>query len=200
MKNKGFTLIEILIALAVFTIIASFTASILSQILQIKEQSQEQVEKINNLQLVISLLNKDIKQILERPVRGNQLHMFPSFIGQPDYVEFTRDGHFNPLYNENRSNLIRVAYICKNQTLVRRVWDRLDSPDRDKYQDSILLDSLKKCEFAYIGMHHNIMPNWYQYTIKRDNKSITTPLPIAIQFSFNQDKIGYTKLNFMVSL
>lgn len=199
MKNKGFTLIEILIALAVFAIIASFTASILSQVLQIKEQSKEQISKINNLQLAIALLSKDIKQIVNRSVRGNQMHLFPSFIGQSDYVEFTRGGNVNPGFIENRSTLIRVAYICKNQNLIRRIWLVLDTPDRDRYHDTIMLDSLKKCEFAYIGMHNNIQPNWYQYTINRGRQTITTPLPEAVQFIFNQDKIGYTRLNFKVT-
>lgn len=199
MKNKGFTLIEILIAIAVFAIIAGFTSTILSQILQIKENSKEQINKINDLQLTISLLSKDIKQIQERPVRGNQMHLFPSFIGQSDYLEFTRGGNVNPQAIENRSTLIRVAYICKNHSLIRRIWSALDAPDRDIYKDTVMLNSLKKCEFSYVGMHQNIMPNWYQYTIKKDNKNITSPLPEAVQFKFNQEKVGAIKLYFKVT-
>lgn len=199
MKNKGFTLIEILIAITVFAIIAGFTSSILSQILQIKDSSKDQIDKINNLQLVISLLSKDIKQIHERPVRGNQMHLFPSFIGQSDYLEFTRGGNVNPQALENRSTLIRVAYLCKNNNLIRRVWSVLDAPDRDIYKDTIMLNYLKKCEFSYVGMHQNIMPNWYQYTIRKDNKNITSPLPEAVQFKFNQEKIGGIKLYFKIT-
>lgn len=199
MKNKGFTLIEILIAIAVFAIIAGLTSSTLSQILQIKDNSKEQIAKINNLQLVISLLSKDIKQIHERPVRGNQMHLFPSFIGQADYLEFTRGGNVNPQALENRSTLVRIAYLCKENNLIRRVWSVLDAPDRDIYKDTIMLNSLKKCEFAYVGMHQNIMPNWYQYTIRKDNKNVTSPLPEAVQFKFNQEKIGGITLYFKIT-
>ncbi len=199
MKSKGFTLLEILIAIAIFAIIASITSSILYQTLQVKENSTEQISKINELQLALSILTQDIKQIIERPIRGNKMHLFPSFIGQNDYLEFTRGGNTNPNAYENRSTLIRVAYLCKNRKLIRRIWSELDTPDRERYQNTVILKDLKKCEFAYVGMHQNIMPTWYQYTTKRNNEDITNPLPEAVQLILNQEHLGLIKLNFIVS-
>lgn len=204
MKNKikyiqGFTLLEILIAIAVFAIIASLTSSILSQIVQIKDKSSEQISKINDLQLAIALMSKDIKQTVERPVRGNQMHLFPSFIGEKDYLEFTTAGNVNPGSLENRSTMLRVAYLCKNKELIRRTWPVLDSPDRDDYLDTIILKSLQKCKFSYIGMHQRINPTWYQYTLKKDKENMTTPLPQAVRFLGKEDKLGGFKLDFKVS-
>ncbi|MDF1758770.1 MAG: type II secretion system minor pseudopilin GspJ [Legionellaceae bacterium] len=198
MKNKGFTLIEIVIAIAVFAIIASITSSILYQSFQIKERSHSQADLINELQLAIALLDRDAKQIVERPVRGNQMHLFPSFIGQEDYLEFTRGGTVNPMASENKSTLTRVAYLCKRNSLIRRIWSNLDSPDRDNYHDTIMLNNLKYCSFAYVGLHQNIVPSWHQYSTRRRGKTITTPLPKAIQLTLNVNKLGKVKLAFII--
>lgn len=198
MKNKGFTLIEIIIAVAVFAVIASISASVLLNSLKTKQRSYSQIETINQLQLAISLFSKDSRQIVTRPVRGNHMHLFPSFIGEKDYLEFTRGGDINPNAAEQRSTLIRIAYLCKDDNLVRRIWPVLDSPDRDVYQDTTLLSNLKNCKFAYVGMHQNVMPNWYQYTTRQNNKTITTPLPEAIQLSLNLQTLGKIKQNFKI--
>lgn len=198
MKNKGFTLIEIIIAVAVFAVIASISSSVLLNALKTKQRSYRQIETINQLQLAISLLGKDSRQIITRPVRGNQMHLFPSFIGEKDYVEFTRGGDINPKAAEQRSTLVRIAYLCKDDNLIRRIWPVLDAPDRDVYQDTILLEKLKDCKFAYVGMHQNVMPNWYQYTTRQNNKTITTPLPEAIQLSLDLQSLGKIKQNFKI--
>lgn len=198
MNNKGFTLIEILIALTIFAIIGAITSSILYQSFKIKERTNIQSELINQLQLTISLLDKDIGQIVERPIRGNQMHLFPSFIGQSDYLEFTRGGVVNILGIEKRSTLKRIAYLCKNQQLIRRIWSQLDIPDRDIYHDTIMLNNLKKCSFTYIGLHQNIVPTWYQYKIKKNNDFTTTPLPKAIQLNLNIKQLGGIELAFKI--
>jgi general secretion pathway protein J len=198
MNNRGFTLIEIVIAIAIFAIIASISSSILYQSFQIKERSVIQSNKINNLQLAISLLDKDFKQVIERPVRGNEMHLFPSFIGQKDYVEFTRGGAVNPMSSEKRSTLKRIAYLCKNGRLVRRVWAKLDTPNRDIYHDTTMLHNLNKCSFAYIGLHQNIVPTWYQYSSRKNNKTINTPLPKAVQLTIKINGLGGSKFAFML--
>ena len=189
-KNHGFTLIEIIIALTIFAIIATITASVLYQNTKIKERLEISANQFSQMQLAFSMLDKDIKQIVERQIRGNEMHLFPAFIGNPQYIEFTRGGIYNPMNLENRSTLKRIAYLCKRKQLIRRTWPILDTPNRQEYQDKILLTNVKKCTFKYIGMHNNIVPEWHQYTIRRQNQSITSPLPIAIQLSLNIEALG----------
>lgn len=196
MKNKGFTLLEIVIAVAVFAVIASISSSVLYQSLQTKERSNQKVNLINAMQLTFAIFSKDTRQIVTRPVRGNQMHLFPSFIGESDYLEFTRGGDVNPSAIEQRSTLVRVAYLCKDNDLIRRIWNQLDTTDRDAYQDKILLSNLKFCSFAYIGMHQNIMSSWYQYTSRRKNITTTSPLPEAVQLTLNIQNMGKIKQNF----
>ena len=177
-------------------LLQGITSSVLYQSLQIEKRSNEKMNLINNMQLTFSLFSKDTHQIVTRSVRGNQMHLFLSFIGESDYLEFTRGGNVNPNAEQKRSTLVRVAYLCKDHNFIRRIWEQLDTPDRDNYQDHILLTNLKSCSFAYIGMHQNVVPTWYQYTGKKQNKVIFSPLPAAIQLTLNCATMGKIKQDF----
>lgn len=189
MKSKGFTLIEIIIALAIFATIAVITSSVLYQSFQIKERVTIQSTRINSLQFAIALIQRDIDQLVQRSVRGNQMHLFPAFIGQSTYLEFTRAGNVNPMSLKKRSTLQRVAYVCDNHRLIRRVWTKLDTPDRDDYKDTVLLHNLKTCSYAYMGLHLNIVPTWLRDSLIPDKEG-NTPLPKAIQFTLSLNDLG----------
>lgn len=182
--------------MAIFAIIASITSAVLYQSLQTEKRSNEKINLINNMQLAFALFSKDTRQIVTRSVRGNQMHLFLSFIGESDYLEFTRGGNVNPNAEEKRSTLVRIAYLCKDGNFVRRIWEQLDTPNRDNYQDHILLTNLKSCAFAYIGMHQNVVPTWYQYTSNKKNQISYSPLPEAIQLTLNCAMMGKINQNF----
>lgn len=197
MNNRGFTLIEIIIALTIFATIAVITSSVLYQSFQIRERVTIQSEQLNTLQLALTLLQRDTEQLISRPVRGNEMHLFPAFIGQTSYLEFTRGGAVNPMSVEQRSTLKRMAYICKRGKLIRRIWAQLDTPDREDYHDSILLNNLKNCSFAYMGSHQNITPVWYQDT-SRESAGKKVSLPKAIQLTLTLKNWGQMVLLYVI--
>lgn len=191
MNNRGFTLIELIIALMVFATIATLTSSILYQSFQTRERITIQADRLNALQLAVTLIQRDLIQIIARPIRGNEMHLFPALIAQANYLEFTRGGAVNPAGIEQRSTLKRVAYLCKKTRLIRRNWDLLDMPNHDSYHDEILLDNLTGCAFAYLKKPNNFIPNWYPNP--RNDKS---PHPSAIQFNLKLKDWGPMSLLF----
>lgn len=183
----GFTLIEILIALAVFAILATITSSAIYHAFNTRARVTLQADRLSALQLAIAILHRDTQQIVARSVRGNKLNISRPFVGQPHYFEFTRGGHANPNGLERRSTLTREAFLCHDSQLIRRRWDTLDGPSRSLYQDRILLDNLTKCQFAYLAQNQQMLPDWKAAT-----------LPAAIQLSANVTNWGKISLLFMV--
>ncbi|HBI21432.1 MAG TPA: type II secretion system protein GspJ [Legionella sp.] len=191
----GFTLIEILIALAVFAILAAITSSAIYHAFNTRTRVTLQADRLSSLQLAIAILNQDTQQIVARSVRRNQ-HLSAAFIGQPHYVEFTRGGHTNPDGRERRSTLIRVAFLCTDTALIRRRWDMLDSPSRNAYQDKILLDHLTKCQFAYLAQNQQLSSHWTKSAVQPNQP--VAPLPAAIQFTAHVTDWGKMSLLFQV--
>ncbi len=189
MNNRGFTLIEIIIALAIFAIIATITSSLLVQSVHLQERVSAHSERLSQIDLAIALLQQDIVQLIPRAVRGNEMHLFPPIIGQAKYFEFTRGGATNPMGIEKKSSLIRVAYVCEQHQLIRRIWQQLDTPDRSHYHDAILLKNLKNCSIEYLGLHNNLVSSWYQEPPQPHRpKPVFLPKAIKITIAFDQNQ------------
>ncbi|KTD20418.1 general secretion pathway protein J [Legionella lansingensis] len=185
-KEKGFTLLEILIALAVFAILASITSSVLYYSFNTKTRVNQQADRLNELQLAIILIERDTKQVIPRAIRGNEMHLFPVFVGHPQYLEFTRLGIANPGGQEKRSHLKRVAYVCQDNKLLRRTWHVLDTTNRNDYEDKVLLSNLTGCRFAYLNHSLEVLSEWRENAVQQNQRA--EPLPKAIQFNLALNK------------
>jgi general secretion pathway protein J len=195
-KPKGFTLIEILIALAVFAILATITTSVLYNAFTTRSRVNEQSERLNELQLAISLIQQDTSQVVERAIRGTDMRLFSSFIGQPNYLEFTRDGNVNPGSTEKRSTLKRIAYVCKEGALIRRTWSSLDSINRNTYEDKQLLAQLADCHFGYLNQSLQVLPEWREQAVNLNQRR--EPFPKAIQVNVTLRDQGEINLLFII--
>jgi len=195
-KAKGFTLIEILIALTVFAILATLTSSILYYSFNTRTRVNAQAERLNSLQLAVSIMQQDITQIVARAIRGNEMRLFPVIIGRTDYLEFTRDGALNPLSQEKRSTLTRVALVCHDQQLLHRTWENLDSVDRNKYEDKVLVDNVKQCHINYFNNSLQVLNEWRENAVTQNQ--IQEPFPKAIQVNLILNDWGSMNLLFTI--
>ncbi|CDZ78397.1 PilD-dependent protein PddD [Legionella massiliensis] len=191
-KIAGFTLLEILIALAVFAIIATITSSTLYQTFNTKTRLTEQTERLNSLQLALILLERDTQQIILRDVRNDESHVYPAFIGESQYFEFTRTGIANPGSINKQSILQRVAILCKGNKLVRRSWPTLDTTSRNSYEDKVLIDQISGCDFAYLNNNLQSLKEWHANAVQANQK--VEPMPKAIQMNL---KLEWGKLNYL---
>jgi general secretion pathway protein J len=172
-QTGGFTLIEVLVALAVFAILASLTASIMYSSFNTKARVSIQAERLVNLQLAYILLGRDINQITKRAIRTDHMRLSPAFIGQNNYAEFTRSGLTNPNSAEKRSTMKRIGLECKNGKLIRRSWDRLDLVNKKNLEERILITGVKQCKFNYLSKDNQYLNEW----------RITDKLPKGVMIS-----------------
>lgn len=109
--NKGFTLIEALLAIFIFSWIGLGAYQILDQITRAKETSLRQSDRLSSFQRLNWRLSQDFRQMIVRPIvdeRGDK-QSWLVHEGEEFLIEFTRQGWSNPL-NWPRSDLQRVAY------------------------------------------------------------------------------------------
>jgi general secretion pathway protein J len=197
MKIKnGYTLLEVLVALTVFAILATITASAMYNAFNTRARVSVQANQLNELQVAIAIIERDTQQIIERNVFANDMQQSPPFVGESNYLEFTRGGSVNPIAVERRSTLKRVAYICAGKKLIRRGWDNLDIPNRKNHEDKVLLDHLETCSFAYLSNSRQVLPDWRPYAVQQTQKEET--IPIAIQLKATVADWGNMSLLFIV--
>ena len=194
--QRGFTLIEILIALSLFALIAGMTAAAMYQAFNARARLSAESDRLSNIQLALSLIQQDVRSITARNTYSNDFHLFPAFIGRSAYIEFTRDGLTNPGGINKRSTLQRVAYLCQDDRLVRRSWQATDMSEREQYHDQTLLSHLKACHFGFLHQSLQIFQEWDGIEQNRKNEMIS--LPKAIQFNVTLEDGGEGPLLFAI--
>ncbi|OAI11688.1 type II secretion system protein GspJ [Methylomonas lenta] len=138
--SRGFSLLEILIAMAIFAIMASMAYAGLRGVLQARELTEKHSETIAQLQQLMYLLNEDLSQAVSRSVRDELGSDEPAFSGGDGQtlLTFTRNlPDWSGL--STRSNLQRIRYVNENGMLYRQVWTTLDRTQQSQYRRKKIL-------------------------------------------------------------
>lgn len=129
-RNAGFTLLELLVAMSVFAVLALLAYGGLSGMLNTRAQSDEHAAALRELQLAYRTLERDLEQWVPRNVRDEFGQEQPALSAGMEIgaaLELTHGGWRNPA-EQPRSTLQRIAYSVQDDALVRSAWLNLDRP------------------------------------------------------------------------
>jgi general secretion pathway protein J len=135
-RNQGFTLIEVLVAIAIFAALSVSAYQILNQVQRSNAQSIEHTERLKSIQRAVVLLNNDFRQIALRQFRINGEALSAQLLLAEDGLldseskglMFTRLGWQNPQQMFPRGEISKVGYRIQNETLERVWWRYPDTP------------------------------------------------------------------------
>jgi len=125
--QAGFTLLEILVAMAVFAIMAGMAYSGLHTVLATRNSTEARAETLAQWQRFVYILNEDLMQALPRGVRDELGSTQLAFSGGNDnnLLSLTR-GVADWSGQSQRSRLQRVEYRLEADGVYRQVWPVLD--------------------------------------------------------------------------
>ena len=148
----GFTLLELLVALAIFAVLAAIAYTALNQVTETRRYMEVKAARLNALQLAFTVLERDIEQGAPREVRDEFGDTEPALKGGgagPRLLSLTRGGWRNPL-GLTRSHLQRVAYVFADKQFVRESWPVLDrGPGVTPYAE-VLLEDVEAVELRFL--------------------------------------------------
>lgn len=192
--KKGFTLIEILIAMMVFAIIAVIITSSLQTIFNVRERIQKKSERIAEIQIAMSLLQQDFSQAIDRPISLDATSTSPVLLGGQNEVEFTRGGITNPNFSEKRPHLARLSYFIEGDQLIRRTWSSLDRDQNTLSQDRVILNNVSDLQIRYFTKNNLESEGLSQWPQTED---LVNRLPLAISLSFSYLDQGRIQFYFI---
>jgi general secretion pathway protein J len=215
--SRGFTLIELVVALFIAAIMFVFGYRALSQAISSRRELQEQTAKLQALQQAIRIIEQDVELIEPRPVRnligdgympavnapqvtaagslGTQLSG-STFGGnslsgntQP-LVTFTRVGWTNPV-GIQRSELQRVAYTIENGALTRSYYPVLDATEAVLPVKRVLIEHVKSFSLRYMDAGHNWQTAWPEQTLGGVSQlSAQRSRPVAVEINLEIEGWG----------
>lgn len=159
-RSKGFTLLEIMIALFIFTIIAMIMTSALHTILSSQTVTEKSATRLANLQIALLLMSRDIQQVIDRPVLDNTGKPDAAFLGTPNSMTFTHAGLSNPLGQVQRATLQRTRYRLENTVLIRDTWPILDQTTLSAAEARPLLTPISEIVFSYLDERGTFQSFW----------------------------------------
>lgn len=151
---QGFTLLEVLLAMAITALVAVMAYAGLSAAISAAERHGGQVQRLGEVQTALSWLVRDLRQSVDRSVLDGRGDDSPALVGSAENevrLELTRIGWDNPR-GQRRGSVQRVRYrLDANGDLWREHWlvlDRLD--DEDGLQSVKLLSGVERLTLQYL--------------------------------------------------
>jgi general secretion pathway protein J len=149
-REQGFTLLEILVAIAIFALMYVMAQQFFSRLISARDSLDDKAVILEQEQRALLFLVQDFDQIIARPVRDSLGSVEPALVGNETGVEFTHLGWANPFSLQHRSDMQRVRYVFYDNQLIRRYWPVLDANVGTRPVDDVLLNKVKSVQFRYL--------------------------------------------------
>ncbi len=161
-KQSAFTLLELLIAIAIFALLAMATYRMLDSVMQTDRGLREQEQRLRELTQAIAAFERDLLQVRSRPVRdtlGAPIPVMRGDSGRTTTLEFTRSGWRNPL-GQPRSSLQRVRWQLQSERWQRAYWHVLDQAQDSQPRVQQALDGVTRFELRFLDKENRWLQSW----------------------------------------
>lgn len=200
-RQRGFTLLELLVAIAILALVAVGSYELLFSTIATRDQALVHERGLRTLQRAEMLLQRDLLQAVQRPVRDEFGDVQPAFLlPRENSMEFTRVGWRNPLL-ELRSDMVRVRWQVVNGQLLREHWPVLDRARNTAPVQTVLLENVSDFRIL-VRNKGNWTPTWPPLSQQAGQAgrgaSRLQPMPEAVEVTFTLAPWGQIRRVFIL--
>lgn len=196
-KRDGFTLIEIIVVLLVFSVMAAMAYGGLNSVLKTRRGVEDSLQRTAGLQRAFTRLRADFENLRDRPARDDYgVAQAPLSINRDGELLLIRGGLRNPL-GSSRSSLERVRYRFKDHALLRATWKAVDLPERSEPAELELLADVQEVRWRFLDAGHEWQTGWPDPS--RTGASLSTASeapPAAVEITLVTPDWGELRLLF----
>jgi general secretion pathway protein J len=190
-RSSGFTLLEVLIAVAIFVIVGALAMGGYNELIKQSDHVGENAARTRAVQSTLQRLAQDFASLEPRPVReplGDGLQ--PALRADDrtqDLVHLTRSGWSNPA-GVPRATLQRVSYRLDENKLRRDYWVMLDRTLSVEPVSTVLLDDVREVSFRFMDQNRNWHTQWPPLGYSAPD--IARLRPIAVEITVDLEDWG----------
>ncbi len=189
-RCAGFTLLELLIAIAIFALLGLGTYRMLNSVLRSDTATRIQEQQLRELIRAMAVFERDALQVVARPVRdpfGEPRAALLGEDGDHTALEFTRNGWRNPM-GAPRSRLQRVRWELSGEQWQRRYWRVLDEAQDSRPQVQQVLDGVTRFAVRYMDREGRWLDSWPPAEGAEDKR--LQQLPRAVELVLEHRRYG----------
>ncbi|MGE0486272.1 MAG: type II secretion system minor pseudopilin GspJ [Gammaproteobacteria bacterium] len=149
-RTRGFTLLELLVAVALFALVAGMAYPGITRMLVNRQAIDNVQARLGAAMLGIGLLEQDISHAAARPVRDELGDAIAAMRGGVDGVLFECTRRVAPLSGfDDGSGLARIDYVWGNGRLLRREWAALDRAQATPFDERVVFEGVNAVSFEF---------------------------------------------------
>lgn len=205
-RNQGFSLVELMIALAIFALLVTLAYQSVNLLLDAGRRVEAPQRELQELQRAMVIMERDFHQLaLLRPANsGNPFsagQAASNSIQQPEaegvLLEFTRGGNPDVAWQARdsalrRSTLQRVRYVWEDGRLLRQTWNLVDHVETAAPVSHVLLAGLSAAPQLRFKQERG---GSFVAALPRERQQL-----VAIELNLQHERLGKLQRIFMVYL
>lgn len=145
-RQAGFTLVEVLIALMIFGMIAAAGVGILSFSVRAQKATDAKLDQTSGLARLNAALAADLAQAQDRPTRDERGTPRPAFVGDAGSMTLVRGGWSN-FDGATRPSVQKVAWRLEAGAIVREGYPMLDGAR--PLDAAAIIEGVRSARFRY---------------------------------------------------
>ena len=190
-RTSGFTLIELVVAIAIFAAMYVMAQQFLSAALRNRDILNRHADALESGQRTLIFLTMDMEQIIARPVRDRFGDTRPAVEGGENGVSVTRLGWANPMDLRKRSTMQRVTWRLEDDQLIRAHYRVLDRGAGAEPRETVMMEDVRAFRVRYLHETPAGEPEWIRRWPPEDRTGsgvLRQPLPLSLEITVERDQ------------
>ena len=185
--SRGFTLVELLVALLIMSIMSALGYGIYRQAHIGADRAGESLARTREIEFGLRIMVQDFSQLMPRPVRDplgeSRQPALRGGVGAPTLVDLTRGGWSNTA-GLQRSTLQRVSYQLVGDVVQRSYLTVLDATQSSQPVVQNLLTHVSAIQINYLDPGQAWVPQWPPPNLVPPQSLTSRPVAVEILIDF----------------
>jgi general secretion pathway protein J len=197
-RQRGFTLLEIIVVVLVFSVMAAMAYGGLNSVLRTRNGIEQSMNRTAEFQRTFMRLRTDLQNLRDRPARDRYGDPEPALSYSEDGVlRLIRGGWRSPL-DSGRSSMERVSFELVDGALRRASHPVLDLPQQAEPVDLPLLTAIDEVRWRFLDGARQWQDQWPPRALQTGDRAslAAVPPPIAIELTLVAPDWGELRLLF----
>ena len=187
--KKGFTLVELLVAIAVFAVLSALGWKVFDYLAKVKDRNAMHEANLEQLQESYQQILRDTMQAvpLTANVKGQQQ---PALVLQNGRFNFSKTGVTDPLQQGiSPHERVEYQYRADEKKLYRLKYRNLHQTGNDQPESSVMLDEVEA--FEIMVLNPNELSSWPESSVDSQQTEQLRLLPKGIKINLTVRDVQY---------